>query len=275
MKNVFLSTVILLFTSLSTASIVNYNYNAPISAPNMEILADHPECSKYLSGGIPTFVQAGMDRLIHEFNLKPNTNAIIADFTCNMNHLFTYEINGKTIIHNIKMSYRASGGRGAVNNVKRTGGTPPGVHEIYKKQGESEGWPLNYAIDGSKYGFKNHSVVPTSDLTFWGPKFVMTRILRLRGLEGEVNNNSRARSILIHGTPEEGLLGYHESGGCIRMNNVEVIELYNQMEVGSLVNVVYGERKYTINMEPRRYMEKSVYKEHGLICYDKEKCKKY
>ncbi len=275
MKSIILAVITTLTATMATASVVNTAYQGPISSYNMEILADHPECAKYLSGNIPSFVQEGMDRLVHEFNLAPYTNAIISDFTCNMLHLFSYEVQSGTIIHNIKMTYRTSGGRGKVNNVKRTGGTPPGVHEIWKKQGESEGWPLNYAIDGSKYGFKNHAVVPTSDLTFWGPKFVMTRILRMKGLEGKLNNNSVARSILIHGTPEEGLLGYHESGGCIRMNNVEVMELYDQVDVKAFVNVVYADKNYTINKTPRRYMDKSVYKDHGLVCVNKEKCKDY
>ena len=202
MKNIVLALVATLITGTATASIVKTAYNGPISAKNMEILADHPQCVSYLTGSIPSFVQYGMDRLVHEFKLKPDTNAIIADYTCNMIHLFAYEVVGDRLVHTIKKSYRTSNGRGKVTNVKRTGGTPPGVHEIWKKQGESEGWPLNYAIDGYKYGFKSHVVVPTSDLTFWKAKFVMTRILRMKGLEGKVNNNSVARSILIHGTPE-------------------------------------------------------------------------
>jgi len=265
----------LLFTGLANASQVITAYESPISAYNMEILADHPECSKYLTGSTPSFVKAGMDRLVYEFDLQPETNAMIADFTCNMMHLFSYKINNGNLIHTIQTTYRTSNGRGAVSNIKRTGGTPPGVHEIWKKQGETEGWPLNYVIDGAKYGFRNHVVVPTTDLTFWRAKFVMTRILRMKGLEGKVNNNSVARSILVHGTPEEGLLGYHESGGCIRMDNKEVMELYEQVEVKSLINVVYDNVNYTINKTPRRYMDKSVYKQHKLICVDQEKCKKY
>lgn len=275
MMKVLLILIGLVYANVSLASTVKKDYKGPIGAFNMEILSDLTECSNYLAGGIPAFVKKGMDRLVSDFNLSENENAIISDFTCNMIHLFSYKVVKDQVVHTIHKTYRASGGRGAVSNVKRSGGTPPGVHKIWKKQGESEGWPLNYAIDGSKYGFRNDVVVPTLDLTFWGPKFVMTRILRLKGLEGDVNNNSVARSILIHGTPEEGLLGYHESGGCIRMANLEVIELYNQVSVGALVNVVYTDVKYTINKKPRRYMKKSKYKQHGLICVDKDKCKKY
>ena len=69
--------------------------------------------------------------------------------------------------------------------------------------------------------------------------FITTRILWLKGLEKNVNSgkniSSYKRYIYIHGTNEEGLLGSPASDGCIRMNNQEVIQLFNLVNKNDLV----------------------------------------
>ena len=71
---------------------------------------------------------------------------------------------------------------------------------------------------------------------------ITTRILWLEGLEEGINKgrgiDSFKRYIYIHGTSEEGLLGTPSSHGCIRMGNKDVIELYNIIEVGTLVLIL-------------------------------------
>ena len=68
---------------------------------------------------------------------------------------------------------------------------------------------------------------------------VTSRILWLDGLEIGLNKgsdvDSMSRYIYIHGTAEEGLLGRPASDGCIRMYNVEVIELFDLVEEGTQV----------------------------------------
>lgn len=70
---------------------------------------------------------------------------------------------------------------------------------------------------------------------------VTTRILWLQGLEPGVNQgkgiDSHARYIYIHGTPEEGLIGQPASHGCIRMYNRDVIELFDAVQEGTLVEI--------------------------------------
>ncbi len=58
---------------------------------------------------------------------------------------------------------------------------------------------------------------------------VLTRVLRLDGLDPE-NANSRARFIYIHGTNREDLIGQPASQGCIRLSNLEMIELYEMVD---------------------------------------------
>ncbi|MES2707199.1 MAG: L,D-transpeptidase [Verrucomicrobiota bacterium] len=66
--------------------------------------------------------------------------------------------------------------------------------------------------------------------------YVLTRILWLDGQE-EGNANSFSRYIYIHGTNQEGLLGTPASHGCIRMANEEVVELFNEVELGTEVEI--------------------------------------
>ena len=66
---------------------------------------------------------------------------------------------------------------------------------------------------------------------------IITRIIWLRGLEA---STARAfpRCIYIHGTPQEKLIGRPASYGCIRMKSKDVTELYSQLPVGAVVQVV-------------------------------------
>ena len=68
---------------------------------------------------------------------------------------------------------------------------------------------------------------------------ITSRILWLAGLEEGVNRgdgvDSHARYIYIHGTHEEGLIGQPASVGCVRMKNRDVMDLFDRLEVTSLV----------------------------------------
>lgn len=65
---------------------------------------------------------------------------------------------------------------------------------------------------------------------------VQTRILWLEGLDAE-NANTRERYIYIHGTNAESQLGAAASHGCIRMSNLDVIDLYERVAVGTAMKI--------------------------------------
>jgi lipoprotein-anchoring transpeptidase ErfK/SrfK len=65
---------------------------------------------------------------------------------------------------------------------------------------------------------------------------IVTRILWLRGLE-KGNARAYARSIYIHGTPEERLIGRPASYGCIRMRSRDVAQLFSAVNVGTKIEV--------------------------------------
>lgn len=66
---------------------------------------------------------------------------------------------------------------------------------------------------------------------------IVSRIMWLKGDEHK-NRNAYARYIYIHGTPEERNIGKPASYGCIRMKSDDVIDLYNRIGVGAVVEVI-------------------------------------
>src|SRR5438309_6489522 len=66
---------------------------------------------------------------------------------------------------------------------------------------------------------------------------ITTRIIWLRGLEAQ-NDHAFQRCIYIHGTPQEKTIGRPASYGCIRMKSSDITALYNQLELGSIVQIV-------------------------------------
>jgi hypothetical protein len=66
---------------------------------------------------------------------------------------------------------------------------------------------------------------------------IVTRVIWLEGLE-EQNRNARARGIYIHGTPEESNLGKPVSWGCIRMRSEDVINVFEELPVGTPVTIL-------------------------------------
>ncbi len=67
--------------------------------------------------------------------------------------------------------------------------------------------------------------------------WILTRIFWLSGLElgknrlGEVD--TMRRYVYIHGAPDDVVMGVPGSRGCIRMRNTDIIELFEQIPVGT------------------------------------------
>lgn len=107
--------------------------------------------------------------------------------------------------------------------------TPLGDLEIAQKIGS-----------GARAGTVFHERRPTGEIVrpnSPGRDPIVSRILWLRGLEDR-NQLAYGRGIYIHGTPAESLLGRKASFGCVRMRSRDVINLFNQVEVGAKVRVL-------------------------------------
>jgi hypothetical protein len=129
-------------------------------------------------------------------------------------------------------SYAVSTSRRPPSNVKNSLGTPLGLHEIAERIGA--GQPAGMVFDSRVPTGRHFSETPDPNANL-----VTTRILWLRGLEPGVNLGGEVdtyeRYIYIHGTNREDRIGAPQSGGCVLMRNVEIIELYDQVRAGDPV----------------------------------------
>jgi hypothetical protein len=86
---------------------------------------------------------------------------------------------------------------------------------------------------------------------------ITTRIIWLRGLEAQ-NAHAFQRCIYIHGTPVEKKIGRPASYGCIRMKSKDVAELYAQVPVGAVVQIIPDQLPKLEKTKPRQEMSGGV-----------------
>src|SRR5438045_9732996 len=86
---------------------------------------------------------------------------------------------------------------------------------------------------------------------------ITPRIIWLRCLETQ-NAHAFQRCIYIHGTPEEKKVGRPASYGCIRMKSQDVAELYAQVPVGAMVQIIPDRLPKAEKAKPRQEMSGGV-----------------
>ena len=86
---------------------------------------------------------------------------------------------------------------------------------------------------------------------------ITTRIIWLRGLEAQ-NAHAFQRCIYIHGTSVEKKIGRPASYGCIRMKSKDVAELYAQVPVGAVVQIIPDRLPKSEKAKPRQEMSGGV-----------------
>ena len=115
--------------------------------------------------------------------------------------------------------------------------TPLGVHRIRAKIGGKS--PKNTVFIGRRptgeiYDETLSQAYPNRD-------WILTRILWLCGNEFGHNRGGRVdtqrRYIYIHGAPDSHAMGIPSSHGCVKMRNDDVVELFDLVTVGTLVNI--------------------------------------
>lgn len=125
--------------------------------------------------------------------------------------------------------YPVSTSKFGLGNRRGSNATPLGKLQVRKKIG-----------DGAPLGAVFKSRRPTGEVlrpNAPGRDPIVTRILWLDGMENR-NADSFARTIYIHGTPEESRIGTPASYGCIRMKSADVVRLYDIVGVGAEINIV-------------------------------------
>ena len=111
--------------------------------------------------------------------------------------------------------------------------TPRGNFIISEKIGAN--LELGSVLVGRKYTGEIYS----TDLSKIYPNrdWILSRIIWLDGVE-EFNKNTKNRLIYIHGSPDEIPMGVPGSKGCIRMRNVDVIELFEQIMIFEKIHII-------------------------------------
>jgi hypothetical protein len=115
-----------------------------------------------------------------------------------------------------------------------------GLHKIVRKIGKDA--PLGAIFVHRRNQGRIGRILNRESKIAQDTDLIMTRILRLRGLEMGVNKgegiDSYKRCIYIHGTPQEWLIGRPASHGCIRMRNKDIVKIFDAVLPGSLVLIV-------------------------------------
>ena len=172
--------------------------------------------------------------LVSTVQVKANDFIITIDVS--KQKLFVFEDVSFKDVKLVKV-YPVSTSKYGVGNGKNSKKTPLGTHIIVAKIG-----------GGAKIGTifelrKNTGRIAKiyTDNTDIQKDLITTRILWLKGIEPGINEgddvDSYNRCIYIHGTPEEGLIGTAVSNGCIRMKNKDIIELFDLVPEGTLVEI--------------------------------------
>ncbi len=104
--------------------------------------------------------------------------------------------------------------------------TPTGHFVIRERIGE--GAPLHTFFKGRR---------PLGIGSSQSEDAILTRILWLEGLDEE-NSSTYRRYIYFHGTHEEDLIGRPASHGCIRLNNGDMLNLFDQVPLFTRVNII-------------------------------------
>ena len=116
--------------------------------------------------------------------------------------------------------------------------TPRGRHIIRAKIGA--GQPENTVFVGRRPTGEIYT--PELGAQFPERDWILTRILWLSGLEVGFNRlgkcDTMGRYIYIHGTPDSVQLGVAGSHGCIRMRNADLVQMFELVPAGTVVEII-------------------------------------
>lgn len=139
--------------------------------------------------------------------------------------------------HTLLASYPVSTATNGAGSKSGSGKTPLGAHRISHRYGANA--KLGTIFKARQNTGKVAKII--TDPIDIPADAVTTRVMWLDGLEPGKNKggkvDSHSRYIYIHGTPEEGLIGSPASHGCVRMLNKDVISLFSQSPVNTLVYI--------------------------------------
>ncbi|MBK1695271.1 hypothetical protein CKO09_11070 [Chromatium weissei] len=131
--------------------------------------------------------------------------------------------------------YAVSTARNGAGEQRGSGCTPRGIHRVRLRIGAN--CPMGTVFRGRRPTGEIFSaeLAAASAQRDW----ILTRILWLTGCELGKNRGGMVdtlrRYIYIHGCPESEPMGEPHSHGCIRMRNQNLVDLFNQTALGTVV----------------------------------------
>jgi L,D-transpeptidase YbiS len=134
-------------------------------------------------------------------------------------------------------TYAVSTSKHGAGEVRGSHQTPRGRHVARAKIGA--GAPVNTVFRGRRATGE----IYTPELARLNPDrdWILTRILWLSGSEIGRNRlgvvDTMRRYIYIHGAPDTEPLGSPSSIGCIRMANRDIVELFDLVPAGTIVDI--------------------------------------
>jgi L,D-transpeptidase catalytic domain len=131
----------------------------------------------------------------------------------------------------LRKQYKVSTSKFGLGDRPGSNCTPLGKHQIVAKIGHKlpVGAVMHHRV------WSGEVIKPNAP----GRDPIVSRILWLSGLEQD-NRNAQRRYIYIHGTPEEARLGTPASYGCIRMGMKDVVNLFEDTQIGAKVTITKG-----------------------------------
>lgn len=133
--------------------------------------------------------------------------------------------------------YVISSGLNGIGEQENSGKTPRGWHEVAIKVGEAAPENTIFIARQETGEIYNQDLVEAFPNRDW----ILSRILWLSGLEHGFNLGEGCdtfkRYIYIHGTPDSEPMGIPKSHGCIRMRNLDVMELFDLISEHALVYI--------------------------------------
>ena len=130
-------------------------------------------------------------------------------------------------------SYSVNTAKNGIGEVEDSYCTPTGKFKIIEKIGanlELGSVLVNRESTGEMYNTVLAKKFPDRD-------WILTRILWLDGIDVH-NKNTKNRYIYIHGSPDETPMGIPGSKGCIRMHNLDVVELFENIQTGENILII-------------------------------------
>jgi len=133
--------------------------------------------------------------------------------------------------------YSVSTARNGPGERRNSGCTPRGLHRVRIRIG------TDCAAGTVFEGRRPTGEIYDAALACRYPErdWILTRILWLTGLEPGRNRggcvDTLRRYVYIHGCPDCEPMGVPRSHGCIRMRNEDLIELFDLVSEGTLVNI--------------------------------------